>query len=221
MNWQGLQDQFRQQHSKIGNMPEQLFHVWRSFNYDENTETVDAFVTRIQQVVVLLGYEEWQILEVFKNTLLNRLYWVLFPIEDLRQAVATVKRIFTKNKIDRQLSGQSNASAPFMKASESHISSHKKAVLFNTLESTDNKIDRLKSSLNKMNVKMDRGDAQFKPQIYQRRRREQNRCKYNQNDFWTKNRPFSTDRQTFMEVEVESGVIHVENMITLLVTVLM
>ena len=61
-------------------MQEQLFHVWISFHYNENTETVDAYVTRIKQVVVLLGYEEPQILEVFKNTLPNRLYWVLFPI---------------------------------------------------------------------------------------------------------------------------------------------
>ena len=35
----------------------------------------------------ILGYEEPQILEVFKNTLPTKLYWILFPIEDLRQAV--------------------------------------------------------------------------------------------------------------------------------------
>ena len=39
-------------------------------------------------------------LEVFKNTLPTRLYWVLFPIEDLRQAVETAKRILRKEKID-------------------------------------------------------------------------------------------------------------------------
>ena len=37
-------------------------------------------------------------LEVFKNTLPTRLYWVLFPIEDLRQAVETAKRILTKER---------------------------------------------------------------------------------------------------------------------------
>ena len=30
---------FRQQYSKIGNTREQLFHAWRSFQFDENTET--------------------------------------------------------------------------------------------------------------------------------------------------------------------------------------
>ena len=50
----------------------------------------------IRQVATLLGYDEPQILEVFNTTLLTRLHWVLFPIEDLRQAVETAKRILTK-----------------------------------------------------------------------------------------------------------------------------
>ena len=96
---------FRQQYSKIGNTWEQLFHAWRSFSFAENTETIDAYVTCIRQVATLLGYKEPQILEVFKNTLPTKLYWILFPIEDLRQAVETAKRILTKEKIERHLSG--------------------------------------------------------------------------------------------------------------------
>ena len=45
VDWNGLQDQFRQQYSKIGNTREQLFHAWRSFHYDKNTETLDTYVT--------------------------------------------------------------------------------------------------------------------------------------------------------------------------------
>ena len=52
-------------------------------------------------------------LEVFKNTLPMRLYWVLFPFADLQVAEETVKRILTKEKIHRQLAGQSS-STPFM-----------------------------------------------------------------------------------------------------------
>ena len=63
--------------------------------------------------MTLLGYQEPQILEVLKNTLPTKLYWVLFPIIDLRQAVETAKRISTKEKIDRQLAGQTS-STPFM-----------------------------------------------------------------------------------------------------------
>ena len=35
VDWQGSQNLFRQQYSKTGNTREQLFHVWRSFNFDE------------------------------------------------------------------------------------------------------------------------------------------------------------------------------------------
>ena len=80
-----------------------------SFHFDRNTETIDAYVKHIRQVATLLGYGEPQILEVFKNTLLTKLYWLLFPIEDLRQSVETVKRIITKEKTDRQLARQSSS----------------------------------------------------------------------------------------------------------------
>ena len=41
-DWVGLQNMFRQQYSKIGNTREQLFHMWRSFHFDENLETIDV-----------------------------------------------------------------------------------------------------------------------------------------------------------------------------------
>ena len=53
LQWPGLQNLFRQQYSKIGNTREQLFYAWRSFNFDENTETIDAYVTCIRQVATL------------------------------------------------------------------------------------------------------------------------------------------------------------------------
>ena len=58
MTWPELQNQFRQQYSKIGNTREQLFHACRSFHYNENVETPDAYVIRIKQVVRLLVYED-------------------------------------------------------------------------------------------------------------------------------------------------------------------
>ena len=85
VDWQRLQNLFGQQYSIIGNTREQLFHAWRSFSFDENVETIDAYVTCIRHVAALLDYGEPLVLEVFKNTLPTKLYWVLFPIEDLRQ----------------------------------------------------------------------------------------------------------------------------------------
>ena len=62
VDWTGLQEHLRQQYSKFGNTMEQLFHVWRSFHYDENAETIDAYVSRIKQVAALFNYGEPQIL---------------------------------------------------------------------------------------------------------------------------------------------------------------
>ena len=104
IDWIGSQNQFRQQYSKICNTEVQLFHEWRSFHFNENTETLDLYVTFIRQVATLLGFGKPQVLEVSKNTVPTRLYWILFPIEDLRQVVEMSKRILPK-KIDRQLEG--------------------------------------------------------------------------------------------------------------------
>ena len=125
MSWQELQNQFRRHYTKWGNTREQLFHAWRSFYYDENVEMPDAYVTRIRQVARLLGYGELQVLEVFKNNVPNRLYWVLFPIDNLTEVVETPKRFLSKEKIDRQMTGQS--STPFIKL---YDKKSKKAVSF-------------------------------------------------------------------------------------------
>ena len=49
-DWPTLQNKFRWQYSKIGNTPEQLFHAWRTFKFDENTDSVDSYVLRMSQV---------------------------------------------------------------------------------------------------------------------------------------------------------------------------
>ena len=164
---------FWQQYSKIGNTREQLFHAWKSFSFDENTETIDAYVTSIRQVAALLGYGELQMLEVFKNTLPTKLYWILFLMENLRQAVERAKRILTKEKIDRQLSGQS-LSTPFMSIKDSH----KRKVSFDTKEELGDKIDKLVVMIGKLATRDSGTCRQFKPQIHQGRGRGQNRGNY-------------------------------------------
>ena len=96
------------------------------------------YVTQIRQVATILGYGEPQILEVFKNTLPMKLYWILFPIEDLRQAVETAKRILTKEKLDKQLTGQASTS-PFMSIREGTS----RKVSFDTRDELGDKIDKL------------------------------------------------------------------------------
>ena len=199
IDWQGLQNLFRQQYSKIGNTREQLFHAWRSFNFDENTENIGAYVTCIKQLATLLGYGEPQILEVFKNILPTKLYWILFPIDDLRQAVETAKRILTKEKIDRQLSGQSSIT-PFMSIKDSH----NRKVSFDTREEIGDKIDKLAIMIGKLATRDSTSDRQFKPQIYQGRGRGQNRgnydrCSYDQQSYQNRYSSDSGDRRQYRQ----------------------
>ena len=115
MDWNALQTCFRQQYSKFGSSREQYFHVWRSFCYDENEDTIDSYILKVKQVASLLNYGEPEILELFKNTLPSKLYWILFPINNLREAIDTAKRVMNKEKLDKQLTGQASNISPFMK----------------------------------------------------------------------------------------------------------
>ena len=89
--WLELQNAFRQQYSNLSNTPEQYFHQWRSFYFDENADSIDSYVTRMSQCAAILNYGEPQILELLKNTLHSRLYPMLFPIDNFRDAMTTAK----------------------------------------------------------------------------------------------------------------------------------
>ena len=111
-----------------------------------------------------LGYSEPQVLEVFKNTLPSRLYWVLFPIEDLRQAVKTAKRILTKEKTDRQLAGQSS-SIEFMNIQDGY-KSRKRAVTFDTQDRVDDKLDKITSMMSKLTAQGNNQTRLLKPKMF-------------------------------------------------------
>ena len=66
----------------------------------------------------------------------------MFPIEDLRQAVETAKRILTKEKLDRQLTAQTSTS-PFLSIRDGI----NKKVSFNTADELGDKIDKLTAML--------------------------------------------------------------------------
>ena len=160
-------------------------------------ETIDTYVTQIRQVATLLGYEEPQILDVFKNTLPTKLYWILFPIEDLRQAVETAKRILTKEKLDKHLTVQASTS-PFMSIRE--VTSRK--VSFDTRGKLGDKIDKVMVMLGRLVAKDSNEKRPFKPQIYQSRGRGQNRG-YSQRNYQNRkrlsNRSNSRDRGQFRQ----------------------
>ena len=115
-DWAGLQDRFGQQYSKFGNTREQYFHAWGSFHFDEATNTIDGYIQKVKQVATLLDYGEPQILELCKNVLPSRLYYMLYQINDLRVVVETAKRLLTKEQIHKK-AGQSSAN-PLMQVNQ-------------------------------------------------------------------------------------------------------
>ena len=173
MTWPELQNQFRRQYSKLGTTREQLLHAWRSFHYDENVEMPDAYQTRIRQVAKLLGYGEQQVLEVFKNTVPNRLCWVLFPVDNLCKAVETPKRFLTKEKTDRQITGQS--STPFIKLSDKKSRNTVSCDARDVLERNSENMEQMTALMDEMYIKLEQKDVPYKPKIYQKRGRGQNR----------------------------------------------
>ena len=81
----------------------------------------------------------------------------------------TAKRILTKEKIDRQLAGQSSSN-PFMSMKGGYAS---KKVTFDTQDGLEEKIDKFMTMMTKLTTQDDWQDKQFKPKIYQGKRREQ------------------------------------------------
>ena len=119
---------------------------------------------QIGQVETLLGYGEPQVLEVFKNTLPTKLYWILFPIEDLRKAVETAKRILTKEKLDEQLTGHTSTS-PFLNIRDGT----EREVSFNARDELGDKRDKLTVMMSRLAAKDSNEKRPFKPQIYKSR----------------------------------------------------
>ena len=195
-DWPALQNKFRWQYLKIGNTPEQLFHAWRTFKFDENTDTVDSYILRMSQVAAMLDYGEMQILENFKNNLLYWLYLTLIYVNNLRDAIDLAKRVLTKEKLDRQLTGQT--STPFMRACSndnySVPTSNKIGVTFDTMETLERKRDcigKLTSLVSAMKMTINKKQSPYKPKIYLGRSRNQNK---NRQNFMSRDRSFSRGR---------------------------
>ena len=111
----------------------------------------------------------------------------MFPIGDLRQAVETAKRILTKEKLDKQLTGQTSTS-PFMSVRDGTD----RRVSFNTREELGDKIDKLTVIMSKLAEKDSHEGRLFKPQIY--KSRGQNRA-YGQGGYQA--RSDSGNRRTY------------------------
>ena len=104
----------------------------------------------------------------------------MINVNNLRDAIDLAKRVLTKKKIDRQLTGQ--ASTPFMRVTSndnySAPTSNKRGLTFDvmeTLERNSDCIDKLTSLVSAMKMMIDKKQSPYKPKIYQGRSRNQNR----------------------------------------------
>ena len=77
---------------------------------------------------------------------------------DLRQAVETAKRILTKEKIYRQLAGQTSLTS-FMNIKKGFS----KKVTFNMMDGIEQKIDKLMVIMGRLETEDEGQDRQFKP----------------------------------------------------------
>ena len=83
---------------------------------------------------------------------------MLLPTEDLRQVVEIAKRILTKKKLDRQLSGQSSSTL-FMSIRDGY---HRK-VSFDMREELSDEIDKLVVMIGKLATRDGGTNRHFKP----------------------------------------------------------
>ena len=124
------------------------------------------------------------------NMLPGKLYWDLFSINNLKDALDAAKRVLTKEKIDRQLLEQSGTTAPFMKVGD--VPHSNKAMSFNMQDPIREQLEGLTSMVCSMSMQKEENNRAFKPQIHQKKRRGQNR-----QNFGDRNRLYSRDRQNF------------------------
>ena len=100
-------------------------------------------------MAALLDYGDPQILELFKSTLPSRLYYMLYHLDNLKEAVEMAKRILTKEQMDKK-AGLSSTS-PFMQVNQSSSRNKdktEKKVSFSAVEAmerTTDSIERLAS----------------------------------------------------------------------------
>ena len=108
--------------------------------------------------------------------------------------VETAKRILTKEKIDRQLAGQSSSTS-FLNLKDSYD----KKVTFDTQDGLEDNIDRLTLMMGRLATRDNGINKQFKPQIYQSKGGQSknfyDKCNYDRRKYQNRYRSNSGDRR--------------------------
>ena len=102
-----------------------------------------------------------------------------------------------KEKIDRQLSGQSSTTTPFMKVGDVQHSC--KTVSFNPHDPIKEQLESLTSMVYNMSVHKEDNNKPFTPQIYQKKRRGQYRQNFGNRN---RNKSFSRDKDKTLDLTI-------------------
>ena len=98
--------------------------------------------------------------------------------------------MLTKEKLDKELSGQAGTTTPFMKVGD--ITHPGKKVSFNVKDPIREQLESLTSMVYNMSIQKEEHSKPFKPQICQKRGRWQNKQHFGDRD---RSRTFNSDRQ--------------------------
>ena len=199
LDWPALQRHFRQKFSKHGNNRDQYYQMWRNFHFDESVDDIDSYVTRVKQIAVLLNYGDPEMLELLRNTLQSRLYYLIYRENNLEEVIEIAKTVLTKEKLEKEKTGQATVSS-FMHASmdRSRRSRSRRGLSFDALDTKESidknrdSINKLTSVVNKIDMKLDRREALYRPTVYQNRNRG---CGQRQINHRSRNRSQNRDRE--------------------------
>ena len=96
------------------------------------------------------------------------------------RSVDAAKRVLTKGKRDKQLSGQSGTVAPLIKVGD--IPNLDKKVSFTAQDPIREQLENLPTMVCNMSIQKKENNRPFKPLIYPNRGREQNRQNFSNRD---------------------------------------
>ena len=135
-------------------------------------------------------------LKLLRNTLVSRLYYLIYRKNNLEEVIEIAKTALTKDKLEKEETGQATAS-PFMCASMERSRRSRRGVPFDTLDTKGSidknrdSINKLTSMVNKINMELDRREARYRPTVYQKRNRGHGQRQVN---YRPRNRSQSRDR---------------------------
>ena len=103
----------------------------------------------------------------------------MINVNNLRDAIDLAKRVLMKEKLDRQLTGQSSTLFMRVTSGDNHSlpNNNKRGVTFDAMEMLERNsdcIDKLTSLVSDLKMTMDRKQSPYKPKVYQGRSQNRN-----------------------------------------------